>query len=62
MASMNEAFVLPLTQKEQKETFKSNYDMSRGSYKTYIHNTNTYKRNTKIVVFFKNLHIKMFKN
>ena len=44
---MNEAFVLPLTQKEHKETLESNPDISRGSYKTYIHNTNTYKRNTK---------------
>ena len=44
---MNEAFVLPLTQKEHKETLESNSDITRGSYKTYIHNTNTYKRNTK---------------
>lgn len=44
---MNEAFVLPLTQKEHKETLESNPDISRGSYKTYIHNTNTYKRKTK---------------
>ena len=44
---MDEAFKLPVSQVEQKEKFRSNSDTFRGSYKTYIHKTDTYKRKTE---------------
>lgn len=50
---MNEAFALPLTQTERKENVtkhSSTPDTFRGSYKTYIHDTNTYKRKTDNVI------------
>ena len=46
MASIDEAYTLPLTQTVHKEKFKSDSDILRGSYKTYINKTNTYKRDT----------------
>ena len=45
MASLDEAFKLPLPNKERKETLKSTTNVFRGSYKTYIKtDTSTYKR------------------
>jgi len=46
MTSLNEAFALPLTKQEHNEQLSSNIDTLRGSYKTYIMNTNPYKRIT----------------
>lgn len=44
MASMNEAFNLPLNGKPHMENLSDTYYPMRGSYKTYINNYDSYKR------------------
>lgn len=47
MASINEAFNLPLTGKSDTQILSEEIYPLRGSYKTYVKNTDTYKRETK---------------
>lgn len=47
MASINEAFNLPLTEKIESQIFSKDIFPLRGSYKTYVQDTDTYKRVTK---------------
>ena len=47
MASINEAFNLPLTDKIDPQVLSKDIFPLRGSYKTYVQNADTYKRVTK---------------